>query len=160
MSDPTTVLILVGTMSGTAEMVAEEMADALRRAGGFAPRVIRMERVDASVFRQPALFVLCTSTYGPGDPPDNAKKLYAELTEGQPDLSGVRYGVFGLGDRHHAATFGFGGRKFDELLEKLGATRMVERGLHDMRSGIYPEAQGLDWLTGWIEAARARGAGP
>lgn len=154
MSDAKPVIILVGTMSGTAEMVAEEMAGALSKAGGFAPRVMRMERVSVAIFAQPALFIICTSTYGSGDPPDNAKALYGELTEGQPDLSGVRYGVFGLGDRQHAATFGFGGRKFDEALAKLGATRMVERGLHDMRSGVYPEEQGLDWLKNWIEAAR------
>lgn len=155
MMERTRVTILVGTMSGTAEMVADELASALRDDGGFEPVILRMERASLASLDAAGVLLVCTSTYGHGDPPDNAKALYAALSEQRPDLSGKRYAVFGLGDRQHAATFGFGGKKFDELFAELGAARLVERGLHDVRSGIYPEEQALEWLTGFIAAARA-----
>lgn len=149
----TPVFILIGTMSGTAEMAAEEMSDVLARDARFSPKAIRMEKVDASVFDRPGLFIICTSSYGEGDPPDNAKALFDQLSSERPDLTGVRYGVFGLGDRQHALTFGFGSQKFDELLSSLGADRMVDRDLHDLRSGRYPEEQAVEWLNGWMAAA-------
>jgi MioC protein len=50
------------------------------------------------------VFLICTSTYGQGDVPDNARALYEDLKAEAPDLSRVRYGVFGLGDRTYAET--------------------------------------------------------
>ena len=44
------------------------------------------------------VWLVCTSTYGTGEVPDNAKALYAVLGEQRPDLSKVRYGVVALGD--------------------------------------------------------------
>jgi MioC protein len=48
------------------------------------------------------VFLIVTSTYGQGDVPDNAKSFYEDLKAKRPDLSRVRYGVFGLGDRTYA----------------------------------------------------------
>ena len=61
--------------------------------------------------------------------PDNAKKLYDALCSEKPDLTGVRYGVFGLGDRTYAETFNFGGKRFDDILSQLGA-ELHRRALH------------------------------
>jgi MioC protein len=115
-----------------------------------------MEKVDGSVFARPGVFLICTSTYGQGDVPDNARSLYEELKARRPDLSRVRYGVFGLGDRTYAETFNFGGKRFDEILAELGAERIGERHMHDASSGILPEETALEWCQDWLQKVRDR----
>ena len=82
--------------------------------------------------------------------PDNARALFQDLGTKRPDLSRVRYGVFGLGDRTYAETFNFGGKKFDDLLTELGAKRVGERHKHDASSGIMPEETALEWCKEWL----------
>jgi len=141
--------ILVGTMTGTAELVAEEMLDALEE-DGHDVAVEPMDGLDASVFEGGGTFLICTSTYGQGEVPDNAMKLYEDLTSSKPDLSDVRYGVFSLGDRTYADTFNFGGKKFDEILAQCGAKRVGEVSFHDASGGTVPEEEGVDWVRAWV----------
>lgn len=141
--------ILVGTMTGTAELVAEEMMDALEE-DGHAVDVEPMDDLDASVFDGGGVFLICTSTYGQGDVPDNAIKLYEDLKSTKPDLSEVRYGVFSLGDRTYADTFNFGGKKFDEVLSQCGAKRIGAVSTHDASDGTVPEEEGVEWVRAWI----------
>jgi len=141
--------ILVGTMTGTAELVAEEMLDALEE-DGHAVEVEPMDDLDASVFEGGGIFLICTSTYGQGDVPDNAMKLYENLKSAKPDLSDVRYGVFSLGDRTYADTFNFGGIKFDEILSQCGAKRIGEVSKHDASDGTVPEEEGVEWIRTWV----------
>lgn len=143
------IKILVGTMTGTAEMVAEEMSDALEEVGHEAD-VEAMDGLDASVFDDEGVYLIVTSTYGQGDVPDNGIPLYEDVESKKPDLGHVTYGVFSLGDRTYAETFNFGGRKFDELLSQCGATRVGERFEHDASSGTIPEDDGIDWVKEWV----------
>jgi len=147
--------ILVGTMTGTAQLVAEEVRDALRPKG-HAVEVLPMDGLDAGTFEPGRTYLICSSTYGQGDVPDNAIKLYEDLQQRRPDLSGVRYGVFTLGDRTYAQTFCNGGRRFDEILAELGAERIGEVMRHDASAGTIPEEIAVDWAEGWVEALEAR----
>src|ERR1700674_4407078 len=149
----TKILILVGTMTGTAQLCAQEMELALDD-GDTQVETLLMEKVDGSVFARPGVFLICTSTYGQGDVPDNARSLYEELKARRPDLSRVRYGVFGLGDRTYAETFNFGGKRFDEILTELGAQRIGERVQHDASSGVLPEEMAVQWGEGWLALAK------
>src|SRR5262245_23710163 len=115
--------ILVGTMTGTAQSVAQEVELALGDEQTHV-RVVPMDGLDAGVFSAARLFLVCCSTYGQGDVPDNARALYEALKAARPDLSAVRYGVIALGDRTYADTFCNGGRRFDALLGELGARRI------------------------------------
>jgi len=147
------VTILVGTMTGTAQLCAQEMELALDD-GETAVETLMMDGLDSSVFAREGVFLVCTSTYGQGDVPDNARALYEHLKNTRPDLSHVRYGVFGLGDRTYAETFNFGGKRFDELLAELGARRVGERHTHDASSGILPEETALEWCQAWLARAK------
>ena len=147
------ITTLVGTMTGTAQLVAQEL-ELIWDDGETQVETLLMEKADASVFRKEGVFLICTSTYGQGDVPDNAKALYEELQAKRPDLSQVRYGVFGLGDRTYAETFNFGGKRFDELLAGLGARRIGERVQHDASSGVLPEETAEEWGAGWLALAK------
>ncbi len=147
------VTLLVGTMTGTAQLVAQELE--LAWDGDDAKvETLLMDDLDASVFEREGVFLVCTSTYGQGDVPDNAKKFFDDVQASRPDLSAVRYGVFGLGDRTYAETFNFGGKRFDELLASLGAQRIGERIQHDASSGVLPEEKAEEWAAEWMALAR------
>ena len=152
-SAPVKITILVGTMTGTAHLVAQELELAWDD-GETEVATLMMDGLDSSVFSRPGVFLVCTSTYGQGDVPDNAKALYADLQEKRPNLGHVRYGVFGLGDRTYAETFNFGGKRFDEILTDLGAKRIGERHMHDASSGILPEETALEWCQDWLAKAK------
>ena len=113
------ITILVGTMTGTAEMVAQEVQQALEAAGHQAT-IRMMDGLDASVFQGGGTFLICTSTYGQGDVPDNAQALFNSLEAEKPNLTGVTYGVIALGDRTYKDTYCHGGMRFDKLLTELG----------------------------------------
>ena len=142
------ITILIGTMTGTAQLCAPEMELAL---GDESTQIeaLLMDGLDASVFDRDGAFLICTSTYGQGDVPDNARALYEDLQKKRPDLSRVRYGVFGLGDRTYAETFNYGGKRFDDILSELGARRVGERYKHDASSGVLPEEMAVEWCQAW-----------
>jgi MioC protein len=150
------ITILIGTMTGTAQLCAQEMELAL---GDDDTQIeaLLMDGLDASVFGRDGAFLICTSTYGQGDVPDNARALYEDLQKKRPDLSKVRYGVFGLGDRTYAETFNYGGKRFDDILTELGATRVGERHQHDASSGVLPEETAVEWCQQWAARLQSEG---
>lgn len=158
--------ILVGTMTGTAQLVAQELELRLDD-GDTSARAVLMDNQDASILAPGGLFLICTSTYGQGDVPDNARQLYESLLAQRPDLSGVHYGVIALGDRTYADTFCNGGRRFDAILSELGARRIGEVLWHDASAATMPEEVAAEWAERWIEqckqtetAAAPAGNGP
>jgi MioC protein len=151
---PRKISILVGTMTGTAELVASEVEAALAGVGREV-EVTLMDALGAGAFAQDAVFLICTSTYGNGDVPDNGQALFAALESERPDLSAVTYGLIALGDRTYKATFCHGGLKFDALLGELGAKRAGEPLLHDAASGTLPEDVAAEWSLGWAQLLAA-----
>ena len=109
-----------------------------------------MDRLAPDAFERAGRFLICTSTYGQGDVPDNARDFFAALEAAQPDLSRIEYGVIALGDHTYAQTFCFGGKQFDRLLTSLGARRQGDILLHDASAGTIPEEVAVDWARGWI----------
>lgn len=144
------VTILVGTMTGTAELVAGEVETSLT-GRGYAVTVALMDDLNASVFSDEAIYLICSSTYGSGDVPDNAQALLDDLETTRPDLSNVRYGVISLGDRTYKNTFCMGGLRFDAILGELGAQRLGEPLLHDAASGTLAEDIAAAWSLRWID---------
>jgi len=148
--------ILVGTMTSTADYVAQaiqmDCADLVSDI-----EIELMDQLDISSFSaenaKDAIYLICTSTYGQGDVPDNARALYESL-EAQPQFLGhVKYGVIALGDRTYLQTFCFGGKKFDERLADLGAQRMGEVYCHDASTGTMPEEEATAWCRQWLTEA-------
>ncbi|RYF36678.1 MAG: nitric oxide synthase [Comamonadaceae bacterium] len=147
--------ILVGTMTSTADYVAQaiqmDCADLVEDI-----EVQLMDGLDISAFDEAdALCLICTSTYGSGDVPDNARNLYESLEATPRFLGHVRYGVLALGDRTYLQTFCFGGKKFDERLQGLGARRIGDVWCHDASEGTMPEEVGTAWCRQWLQQALA-----
>lgn len=149
MADP--IKILVGTMTGTAEMVAEDMQAAIEAETERETEILLMDDLDETVFDDvEAVYLIVTSTYGQGDVPDNALDFYEALEEKAPDLSGIRFGVFGLGDSTYADTFNHGGERFEKVLRERGARQIGERFAHNASGGDLPEDAGVEWVRQWL----------
>lgn len=142
------ITILVGTMTGTAEMVAQEVEQVLRTEG-HGVSLCMMNDCGPEIFAAGSTMLICTSTYGFGNLPDNALDLFEALESARPDLSGVRYGVIALGDGTYGDTFAQGGMRFDKLLAELGAQRAGEVFTHDANSSTLPEEVAAQWALEW-----------
>lgn len=141
--------ILVGTVSGNAEMTAEEMADWLRD-NGREVNIVSMEDTDPSVFDGGGDFLICTSTHGLGDVPDDALDFFEAVQDAQLDLSSCRVGVFCLGDSVYE-TFVGAGKQFMALMRSCKAQLVGEMGVHDASDGELAEDVGVAWVQTWIE---------
>ena len=149
------ITILVGTMTGTAQLVAQELE--LRVDDGqTVARAVLMDNLSADAIEPGKVYLICSSTYGQGDVPDNAKQLYESLRSQRPDLSSVAYGVIALGDRTYNETFCNGGRRFDDILAQLGARRIGDILFHDASAGTMPEEVAAEWIGGWVTLCRER----
>lgn len=139
------IVILYGTETGNAEMLAEDMQSSL--SAEHEVSIVDMQSAEVSVFDQPAdIFVIVSSTYGDGELPAGAKPFHAKLEAAKPDLSGKTFAVFGLGDTQYSETFNFGGKHFEELLTKLGARMVGPRGTHDASGQDLAEDAALAWF--------------
>ncbi|MEO0864648.1 MAG: flavodoxin domain-containing protein, partial [Pseudomonadota bacterium] len=99
--------------------------------------------------------LLVTSTYGNGDLPSTALPFEEALTGGQPDLTGIRFAIFGLGDQVFAETFAHGSEKLAQMLKDQGAVQVGERGLHDASGFDMPEDVALPWVRGIMDLVKA-----
>jgi MioC protein len=141
------ILILVGTESGNAQMVA----DALKPVLGTAGHAVDVTDKAAGVadLRTHDVFLVVCATHGSGDIPTNILPLAETLERDRPDLSGHRYGMIALGDMTYQDTFCGGGKKLDKVFELCGAQRLGERLEVDTSSQPLPDEEALGWIEGW-----------
>ena len=145
------VTILYGTESGGAELVADELSRAI---GGDTP-VIDLGEVTPSELDRSRLHLLVCSTYGDGEVPTAARAFHEALRGGGSELDGLRYAVFGMGDRSYAKTYSRGSELIDEAMAAAGAERVGEYGRHDAGGPISASDAAHDWAVGVRAEAEA-----
>jgi len=143
------ILMMVGSEMGNAEMAGDLVKDELDEQGHDVELFSEGDASDASLEEQEIL-LLITSTTGLGDIPQNLEEIFEELTEARPDLSQLRFGLVGLGDRNYGETFCGAPKKWLALLVELGAELVGEVLYLDATDNPAPDEDALAWLPGWL----------
>jgi sulfite reductase (NADPH) flavoprotein alpha-component len=118
--------IVFASESGNCERLAGDLAKAARKAG-MKPALIDMTDLDLTTLPASRRLVVVAATWGEGEPPARAARIYAELMgETAPRLDGVEFAVLALGDTAYAE-FCAVGKAIDARLVALGGKRLAER---------------------------------
>ncbi|MEV6769389.1 flavodoxin domain-containing protein [Nocardia sp. NPDC051030] len=138
------VVILFGSEMGTGEIVADNIADALAAhdVSIYDMSEFAIEDLDVHDFH-----IIVCSTYGDGDLPTGAEPFFDALDAARPDLTGLRFAVFGLGDSVYGDTFNRGGEIAAEKLSACGAIQVGEHARHDAQTEIRAKDMAAEWAT-------------
>ena len=118
--------ILFGSQSGNAEGLAAKIAKQASSVG-LEGVVHDMDGFDLPSLAGMSRVLICCSTWGEGEMPDNAEELWQQANaEGAPSLPNTHFSVCALGDTSYEF-YCQSGIDWDERFEALGATRLVDR---------------------------------
>lgn len=157
-----------GSQTGTAEDYSIRLAKELKSRYGLSSLVCDPEEYSFSNLDsvpEDSVVGFVMATYGEGEPTDNAQAFwefimdegveFSQGREGREKLQGLKYVMFGLGNRtyeHYNEVV----RKLDARLTELGATRIGERGEGDDDKSM--EEDYLSWKdTLWPDFQRETG---
>ena len=144
---------LYGSQSGTAEILCDNLMDSL--SDGFDGKVLSLDEIDPTHLDAETFYVLVSATFGSGQLPDSAQSFLDALEERKPDLSRIRFAIFGLGDRSFGETFNNGSKMLMTEMLACNAQMVGDRGLHDASSADLPQHVALPWLKGILDQLSA-----
>lgn len=144
------IFLLVGSESGTAEMVADAVQSELVGLGHPAEIFTRGSLAQARLAER-AVVLVCSSTTGIGDIPQNVRALYEELVETNLPLSHLRYGVIGLGDKNYKESYLGAPKKWDAVFQQCGAQRIGSLLELDATENPTPDLDAAAWVKTWAE---------
>ncbi|MGE4287910.1 MAG: flavodoxin domain-containing protein [Salinivirgaceae bacterium] len=125
-TDKDAVLILFGTKTGNARIVAQKARQYFIQ-NGIGANCLNMSDYDPRQLGSVKRLLAVVSTQGEGEPPVQAKKFYSTLMDSNiPELKHLNYSVCALGDSGYE-WFCKAGRDLDQRLNQLGATPLLER---------------------------------
>ena len=151
----TPLLVLYGSNTGSAEAFAERIASDARVAGLCAVRWRRSTTTSASCRAR------APSRSSPPRTRASRRTMRASSRPGSTRsrrraLNGVRYAVFGCGNRQWARTYQAVPKRFDAALEAAGAVRIRPRGETDAGGDFFGAFD--EWYGGlWSDFGRALG---
>ncbi|MFJ1229001.1 FMN-binding protein MioC [Yersinia proxima] len=140
------ITLISGSTLGSAEYVAEHLAEKLEEAG-FTTETLHGPELDELTLD--GMWLIITSTHGAGDLPDNLQPLLEQIEQQKPDLSQVRFGAVGLGSSEYD-TFCGAVRKLDQQLITQGAMRVGDILEIDVIQHEIPEDPAEIWVKNWI----------
>ena len=147
MSDNRSILILYGSQSGNSEDIAIQTGKAAIE-HNLNPTVRAMDEITINDITKETRVLICCSTWGDGEQPDNAEDLWeAANSENIDSLNNMHFSVLALGDSSYDL-FCESGKEWDNWFESKGATRIHDRV--DVLNGI----SGLEHLSNQLIADR------
>ncbi len=145
------ITILWGSQTGNSEALGKKLSKSLA-AKGHSLTLRDMAEVSPADLSAAGNVLIITSTYGDGEPPDNAATLHAALHAADaPQLASVNFAVLALGDSNYP-DFCKCGHDFHTRLAALGAKPLIPIIESDVDYDV-PFANWLDQLEKALVAA-------
>lgn len=136
--------IIVGTVLGASEYVADALSDELKDKGHSVS--IHLEPNIESIPKD-SIWLICTSTHGAGDLPDNIQPFAKQLAD--TDINNLSFLVVGLGDSSYD-TYCKGAMTMQDKMQ-LGGASLVYKPIHiDVLNHPIPEDAALEWLQEYL----------
>lgn len=137
------IQIIVGSMLGGSEYVAEACQETLEALSHditlhFSPNI-------SEIPYENQIWLICTSTHGAGDYPDNIQSFIADLENSQEDLSSTKCFTIGVGDSNYD-TFCYAAKNINKLLLSKGCNEIIKLKTLDMNEDIDPEEEAQAWI--------------
>lgn len=136
--------IIVGSMLGGSEYVAEACEETLTSLGHQVE--LHFQPVLAQILSKNQTWLICSSTHGAGDYPDNIQEFVTDLENTDQDLSSVKLITIAIGDSNYD-TFCYAGKNLNKLLLSKGCVKSLPLLTLDMSQDIDPEALAQAWIT-------------
>ncbi|MBW7980956.1 FMN-binding protein MioC [Enterobacillus tribolii] len=140
------ITLISGSTLGSAEYVAEHLAEKLEEAG-YSTETLHGPEIEEVTTE--GLWLVITSTHGAGNLPDNLEPLFEQIETRQPDLTNLRFGAVGLGSSEYD-TFCGGIKTVDRILSAFGARRIGDVLEIDVTQHEIPEDPAGEWVKNWI----------
>ncbi|MGV3533156.1 MAG: sulfite reductase subunit alpha [Chthoniobacteraceae bacterium] len=147
------LLVIYGSQTGTAEGLAKKLhREAQQR--GLVSRMLAMDAIQPADLITAENLAVITSTYGDGEPPDNAQTFWHNLRDTEaPALTSLKYAVLALGDTNYPAFCEFG-KQCDARLQELGAQPLQPR----VDCDVDYEVPALSWRESLLQALAGESA--
>lgn len=135
--------IIIGSMLGGTEYVAEACQETLEAQGHqvtlhYTPEFSAIEQKDQT-------WLICTSTHGAGDYPDNIQAFVTDLENSEQDLIHTKHLVIGVGDSNYD-TFCYAAKNINKLLNSKSCKNLVSVKTIDITQIEDPEGEAQNWL--------------
>lgn len=147
-----TFQIIVGSMLGGTEYVAEACEEQLNTLDHQTHLHLKpnfSSIIESSLSNDPHkkdTWLICTSTHGAGDFPDNIQAFVKDLKNCEQDLSSINFFIIAVGDSSYD-TYCKAGYDINNLLISKGCSQLIDVKTMDMSQDIDPEDLAQQWLS-------------
>jgi len=154
------IQIIVGSMLGGTEYVAEACEETLTELGHQVSIHLKpdlktiinntftqdQQQIKEDNLTKKSIWLICTSTHGAGEYPDNIQQFVSDLTNCDQDLSTVNFLTIGIGDSSYD-TFCKAATDISNTMISKGCTETAPIKTLDMSEDIDPEDLAQLWIT-------------
>ncbi|MEM7256837.1 MAG: flavodoxin domain-containing protein [Pseudomonadota bacterium] len=142
------IVLISGSVFGAATLTADEIEEQLT---GVGHEVTRPDppAADALTDESQQILIVCTSSTGNGDLPDELVPLYTSLVTEYPKIIHLKFAVVALGDSSYE-TFCGGGLSMHAALTDIGAQPLAEPLQIDALEESEPENIAPDWVVNLV----------
>lgn len=158
------IQIIVGSMLGGTEYVAEACEETLNELDRkvdihlkpdlktiinntfFSKNDLNKDQKSITSLDKNPVWIICTSTHGAGEYPDNIQQFVSDLTNCDQDLSTVSFLTIGIGDSNYD-TFCKAAKDISTLLISIGCKEIIPVKTFDMTEDIDPEELAQQWIS-------------
>ncbi len=130
-------------MLGGTEYIAEACQETLLSLGHNVE--LHLQPNYQEIAKNNQIWLICTSTHGAGDYPDNIAAFVDSIENSSDDLHGIPFFVIGVGDSSYD-TFCLAAKNLSSLLKSKGCKEIIPLKTYDMLDEGDPEELAQIWI--------------